>query len=123
MARGDEHFPRRERLRTHWEFEQVRRHGHGTPGRFLVLAILRRKEEYTRRVGFIVSKRVGNAVARNRIKRRLRGIYRTHRIQLNTGIWLVLIARQTASQASYHELESDFLQLIQLVMRKISCQP
>ena len=63
------------------------------------------------RVGFITSKRVGGAVERNRVRRRLREIIRQHRASLHAGSWLVVIARHTAARATSAELEADWLRL------------
>ena len=59
--------------------------------------------------GITVSRRVGNAVVRNRVKRRIREVIRHHSASL-CGSWkIVVIARTRASNASFHSLEKDFL--------------
>ena len=63
------------------------------------------------RGGFITSKRVGGAVVRNRIRRRLREIVRLHQRQLRQDLWLVTIARSGAARASYQELRDEWLRL------------
>ena len=63
------------------------------------------------RVGFITSKRVGGAVVRNTVRRRLREAVRGTRPQLCTGCWLVLVARHTAAKASAAELAQEWLRL------------
>lgn len=60
------------------------------------------------RVGFTVSTKVGNAVIRNRIRRRLREIFRKRRSELPAGIDLVLVARASAAQADFDELARAF---------------
>ena len=57
------------------------------------------------RIGFVVSRAVGNAVTRNRVKRRLRALLRDH--DLPTGALLVVRALPPAAGASYAELRSD----------------
>jgi len=59
------------------------------------------------RYGFIVSKRVGKAVVRNRVKRRLREI--VMRLNLKPGTDTVLSARPQAAQAEYGALKTDVL--------------
>jgi ribonuclease P protein component len=63
------------------------------------------------RVGLITSRRVGGAVVRNRVRRRLREIVRSDRAQLVHGLWIVLIARQQAAVASFEALRREWRQL------------
>ncbi len=61
------------------------------------------------RVGFTVSKKLGKAVVRNRIRRRLREIIRLNGKQLREGYDLILVARTRAVEAEYRRLETDVL--------------
>jgi len=63
------------------------------------------------RAGFVTSKRVGEAVVRNRVRRRLREIVRRNQHELRRGAWLVVIARPSAARASYRALEDEWLRL------------
>jgi len=63
------------------------------------------------RAGFVTSGRLGGAVVRNRVRRRLREIVRRHQDQLRQGFWIVIIARHEAAAASYRELEDEWLRL------------
>jgi ribonuclease P protein component len=83
--------------------------GKAFPGKFLVLGVLGETE--TTRVGFITSRRVGNAVERNRIRRRLREIVRHHLPRVKRGTWLVLIARRHAVSAPFPAIEREWLLL------------
>lgn len=76
----------------------------------MTLGVLRAGDEHWR-AAFITSRRVGNAVVRNRIRRRLREIARLHQHELAAGIWVVTIARATAARASYAALEREWLRL------------
>ena len=62
------------------------------------------------RYGFIVSKRVGKAVVRNRVKRRLREIVR--QLDLKPGTDIVLSARPQAAQANFGALQTAVLSLL-----------
>lgn len=59
------------------------------------------------RLGLTVSRRVGGAVVRTRVKRRLREWFRRHRELLPRGKDLVIIARPAAARASAEELEHE----------------
>ena len=59
------------------------------------------------RVGFVVSKAVGNAVSRNRVKRRLRHLVRERLVELPDESLLVVRALAAAADASYATLATD----------------
>jgi ribonuclease P protein component len=63
------------------------------------------------KVGIITSKRVGSAVNRNRVRRRLREILRLARPQWASGFWLVIIARNRAADATFAELHAEWVKL------------
>jgi len=60
------------------------------------------------KAGFVVSKAVGGAVVRNKVKRRLRHIVAAHLTQLPPGSSIVVRALPSASSAGYSALEIDF---------------
>jgi ribonuclease P protein component len=62
-------------------------------------------------VGFITGRRLGGAVVRNRVRRRLREIVRKHQHDLRDDFWIVVIARPNATEASYRALEDEWLRL------------
>ncbi len=63
------------------------------------------------RLGITVGGKLGNAVTRNRVRRRIREIYRIHEDRLVPGYDLVVVARTRAVYAAYSVLERSFLQL------------
>lgn len=64
--------------------------------------------DYTNRVGFTITKKIGNAVKRNKVKRRLRAIWQNINNNNNlTNADYVLIARYQAASASYNTLYND----------------
>jgi ribonuclease P protein component len=63
------------------------------------------------RAGFVTSGRVGSAVVRNRVRRRLREIVRRRQHELRQGIWFVIVARHEAAMATYGGLEDEWLRL------------
>ena len=98
-----------QRLRSSRDFAVVRRDGRSRADRLLVLVSRPNNLDVTR-LGFIVSKRVGNAVVRNRVRRRLKEAARLSQIEY--GWDLVFIARQGASSADYKELSGSVKKLL-----------
>ncbi len=78
-----------------------------------MLGVLEVEQEQAFKIGFVTSKRIGGAVARNRVRRRLREIVRRDQHGLRKGFWLVLIARPSAAEADYAVLEKDWRRLIE----------
>jgi len=106
-------FPAARRLKVSREFERVRKEGRAVRGGLLTLSVLPVDGEKRFRVGLITSRRVGGAVARNRIRRRLREIVRRNQQVLKGGIWFVVIARRSAAHTEAAALEAELLCLAQ----------
>jgi ribonuclease P protein component len=77
----------------------------------MVLSVLAMQNARPTRAGFITSRRLGSAVVRNRVGRRLREIVQKHQHDLREDFWIVLIARPDATRASYRALEDEWLRL------------
>jgi ribonuclease P protein component len=104
-------FPKTRRLMRDSDFQRVKREGQTERGKLMVLGAFAVKDSGGRRAGFVVSRRLGNAVVRNRVRRRLREIVRTHQHDLRDDVWIVLIARRAAANAGYRTLEDEWLRL------------
>lgn len=63
------------------------------------------------RVGITVGKKLGHAVVRNRVRRRMREVYRLNEFRLTSGWDIVLVMRSRAIDAKFSELDSGFLKL------------
>ena len=104
-------FPKSRRLTRASEFERVKREGLVRRGNLLTLSATVVENSGLCRVGFITSRRLGSAVIRNRVRRRLREIVRQHQHDLRQDFWIVLIAKRDAANASYRALEDEWLRL------------
>jgi ribonuclease P protein component len=104
-------FPKPRRLTHRSEYERVKRNGITQRGKLLMLNAMTINNSEPWRAGFVTSGRVGGAVVRNRVRRRLREIVRRHQHELRQGIWFVIIARHEAATASYSALEDEWLRL------------
>jgi ribonuclease P protein component len=111
MPRRSLSFPKSRRLRRASEFEHVRQEGSAHKGGTLMLGVLVGKGSHVFRAGFITSRRIGSAVVRNRVRRRLREIVRHHQHEIMPGAWIVTIARVKAARATYRQLEDEWLRL------------
>ncbi len=79
------------------------------------LVFYRRKNHLAiTRIGFSISKKVGGAVVRNRIKRQLREIYFKELKRIKPGYDIVCVVKKGGGQLSYQQLESSFNHLLRV---------
>ncbi|MGB8296625.1 MAG: ribonuclease P protein component [Polyangia bacterium] len=110
-----ERLGRGDRLRARSCFLAAQRLGRRIPGRNLVLYALSRSEpgrQERARLGITVSKKVGNAVVRNRVKRWLRESYRRMAGCAPGGADLVIIARPAAAHSTYQRTAQELSELV-----------
>ncbi len=102
------------RLKNAREFRRVREQGRATGTALLTLGWATNDLPFCR-CGYAVGRRVGGAVTRNRVKRRLREIIRLELKagHIAPGYDLVLIARPGSAQATYQQLAADVTHLLQ----------
>jgi len=62
-------------------------------------------------VGFTATKKIGNAVKRNRAKRRLRAIFLQHSQNLKDGSY-IFVAKQSLVESTHEKLQNDFKQIV-----------
>jgi ribonuclease P protein component len=104
-----ETFSRDDRLRKRTEFEACYASGVRVSGRHLVLFLLAGHAASRPRIGISVSKKVGNAVVRNRVKRRLRELFRRNRAEFSGRHAAIAVnARPSAAKAPFEELAIDY---------------
>jgi ribonuclease P protein component len=95
------------------EFARVREKGKPMHGRTMLLGVLEAGDTEATRTGIVTSRRIGTAVVRNRVRRRLREIVRHARSGLRDGLWLVIVAKPPAARAPFDELRAEWQQLAQ----------
>jgi ribonuclease P protein component len=111
-VQGSSTLPKSERLQRGYQFRAAYEHGRKFVGRFVVL--------YTvdgppagRALGVVTSRKVGNAVVRNRARRLLRESYRLNKQKLKTDLQIVMVARSAINGKRRQEVEADLLRLFQ----------
>ncbi len=99
-----------ESLKKNRDFQNVYKKGTSKKYRHLVMIVL--KNQYMKnRLGISVSKKVGNSVVRHRITRLLRESYRLNEEKFSDGLDIVVIARPSAKDKTFFEMEENFMTL------------
>lgn len=106
-SRGLLSWPKAARLRKRPDFLRVQAEGRRRSGRHVTAVVLASSVAEARaRFGLVVTRKLGGAVVRNRIKRRLREVLRRVGMRLS-GSDVVLLARRSAADAPWDELVAD----------------
>ena len=111
-------FPKSARLRKRPEFVKVQDTGSKVSADCLLALYLPNPAGRTR-LGLTVSSKVGPSVLRNRLRRRLRELFRKNSSALPEGIDLVLIARPAAAHADFAALQKAFFKVGSELKRRL----
>lgn len=113
VAARDERWPKSRRLRKRGEYLRMQRIGRRRgSGRLVVLCAASRRGDS--RLGITVSRKVGNAVTRNRIKRWVREVFRRIRPAVQPAQDILVIARPEAAAASYDDVRAEMLRALRI---------
>jgi ribonuclease P protein component len=112
-------FRKSSRLVNSRDFSRVREQGKSAQSRLLRVGILKNGDQSSVRIGIITSRRVGGAVTRNKIRRRLREIARASLPQITSGLFVVIVAKSGSAAAAFEELKAEWL----LLARRLSILP
>ena len=107
----EKRYSRRRRIRKRSDFLRLQRGQRGRRTRhFIVIAAAGPEQDC--RLGITVSRRIGSAVVRNRVKRLVREFFRLHRHELQPAHDLLVIARTDADKLSYRDVESQLVEAL-----------
>lgn len=102
-----------ESLKSNRDFKNVYNNRKSYADKYLVMYVLENGSDQNR-LGISVSKKVGNSVVRHHITRLLRESYRLHEDQFRRGLDIVVVARVSAKDAKYAEIERALLHVSKL---------
>jgi ribonuclease P protein component len=118
ILHGSSTLPKSERIQRGWQFRQAYEHGRKFGGRLLVLYVVDHSPDAgpsaagaTRAIGVVTSRKVGDAVRRNRARRLLREAYRLNKQKLKNNLQIVMIARNAIGGKKRQEVEAELLRL------------
>ena len=96
-------------VKENYEFRRIYRKGRSAVSPCMVVYCQKNRQGRSR-LGVTVSTKLGHAVVRNRVRRRLREIYRLNSPAMKTGWDIVVVARTRCADAEYRRMEKAFLQ-------------
>ena len=96
-------------LKKNSDFRRLYAKGKSAVNPYMVL-YCRRNSLGVNRLGYTVSTKLGHAVVRNRVRRRLREIYRLNSPAMKTGYDIVVVARSRCVNARYAKMDAAFLE-------------
>ncbi|RAV19528.1 ribonuclease P protein component [Paenibacillus contaminans] len=100
------------RLAKREDFNHVYRRGKSVANQqFVLYAMAQPKQEHFR-LGVSVSKKIGNAVVRNRIRRMMKEIVRLHIPEIDGGVDFIIIARKPAADLEYAQMEKSIMHVL-----------
>lgn len=102
-------LPRNFSMTRHAEFSRTRKDGQAKGGAYLVLSTLADDSLPHHKAGVIVTRKVGNAVTRNRLRRRIHAICARNLPSIPGKRYLVTVLRWRAPEATFAQLEADWL--------------
>ena len=104
-------FTKQERLHLSRDFQEISRKGRVYTCRAIKIVIAGKAQDTGARLGLIVSRKLGDAVVRNKLKRRLREIFRLNKHLFTGGADMLFIPRNPAVGLSYGQLREEVTSL------------
>lgn len=99
-------------VKENGDFRRIYRRGRSAVSGGVVVYCLKNRKGMSR-LGVTVSTKLGHAVVRNRVRRRLRELYRLHKAELLPGYDLIVVARVRAVETDYQKLDRTYLRLLE----------
>lgn len=100
------------RLKSNNDFQKVFKHGKSFANRQLVLYYLPKQDQSHFKVGLSVSRKIGNAVVRNQVKRYLRQAFHELESDIKQPYDFVIIARKPTKEMNFHQIKKSLTHVL-----------
>ncbi|EDL64155.1 ribonuclease P protein component [Bacillus sp. SG-1] len=101
-----------QRVKKNIEFQEVFKKGTSIANRQFVVYKLHKEDQQYFRIGLSVSKKIGNAVVRNQIKRYIRQVFLELKDEVKNNYDYVIIARKPAADMDFHEIKKSMIHVL-----------
>jgi ribonuclease P protein component len=101
-----------QRVKKNSEFQEIFKKGTSVANRQFVLYVLKKEESQPFRIGLSVSKKIGNAVVRNKVKRYIRQVFLELKEEVKEGHDYLIIARKPAAEMNFHEVKKSLTHVL-----------
>ncbi|MDE0583084.1 ribonuclease P protein component [Planococcus sp. A6] len=105
---------KQQRIKKNTEFQRVFKKGKSFANRQFIVYLLKGEQQEEFRLGLSVSKKVGNAVARNRVKRYIRQVFLELKDDLLPNADYIIIARPQAANLDFHESKKSLEHVLKI---------
>lgn len=102
------------RIKKNVEFQAAFKKGFSVANRQFVIYILKKEQQENFRIGLSVSKKIGNAVTRNQIKRYIRQVFHELHDDVKCGKDYVIIARKPVAEMDFHQVKKSLQHVLRL---------
>ena len=109
-GKADFSLPRSSRIRQNRDYRRIYRQGKRFSNRAGLLYLVKSRRSDVR-IGFVATKKIGHAFARNRAKRLMKEVYRLHRAELSPNYEAIMLAGSFLTTATYKEAEKAVMAL------------
>ena len=117
MAEVSETFPKSHRVLKRNHFRNVYEEGRKLQFRYFTAFVLAKSEGGTR-IGVTATRKIGNAVERNRTRRLIREAFRRNKWLAPTGVDIVINVKRPLVEAQYRDLEGEFIRFLRGIVEK-----
>jgi len=113
----NESLSSKERIKKKKEFLLTYKKGSRYRGKYFTVIFLTNNRSYSR-LAAVAGKKVGNAVVRNKVKRRLKALFRKNKGLLKNCKDLIFIAKENIAKTSWKDLQKDFIKAMETINQK-----